>query len=296
MYHLFDREAKRWLGSRLRTKLWYASAMDERELQVSEALLTARPVLRRAVPVLLLALDAMLIAAGLFGFLRFAQRSAEYERVAAVLSKNIVHYGLLAKEVQPPVPVVSDATVLTEKDGSLDLVAKVKNPSTLWAVNNLAYTFLVNGTAAVTGTTTLLPGEEHFLVALNQKVSSVPANPTLTLTFGTGDWVHATANQHLPVHALTVENPAYTVLTPGAKPLSAATATVRNTSIDSIPQANVVAALYNGTAIVGVAQNTLTDIGAFESRAVDLRFVSVQTVSSVTVSVSLPTLPIVPVQ
>lgn len=266
--------------------------MADTDLQLSFWLLNLRPFLRRSLPMILVVLDILLAATTILSAVRFFSTEKQNSTIAVELTQNRVQSRMLLDRLSPPVPVVELTALMPSTGKNYNILAEVKNPSSLWAASSVNFVINVGQAAVLRGSTTLLPGEEKFLVALDQALPyTETVSSSVTVTFERGDWLHQTAATRLPSVGLVVDNPQYRVLAAGTQPLSQAVATLKNTTVTGYPEVAVTAVLMSGQLPVAVSSVLLHNITGLEQRPVDLRFYQVYAATSVVMKASVTSLP-----
>lgn len=266
--------------------------MNNSDLQLSFWVLTLRPLMRRTLPMVLFALDALLISLAVRGGFHFVKTEMQNDAVAIALGQNVVPTTLLQERFQHPTPVVTSATLLPMVAKHYSLLATIRNPSQHWAATSIAYSINVGETTLAQGTTTLLPGEEKFLVAADKTLPQTETpSSAVNVTFTDASWVRSTAVLSLPKKEIDVLNPQFRVLSSGTPALSQIVATVKNGSVAAYPEVEVVAVLMRGQTPLAVATVLLHNLAGEEERAVDLRLHGAYDATHAVVKASPTTLP-----
>jgi hypothetical protein len=266
--------------------------MNDSDLQVSFWVLTLRPFARKALPFVLLALDALLIGLAALGGFRFVRTEIQNDALAVALSQNTVQTTLLQERLQHPTPVIVSAALLPSGGKQYTLLATVRNPSQRWAATSLGYTMSVGETVIAQGTTTLYPGEEKYLVAAGQVLpESAPLAGAVSVALTDASWVRSTAERSLPKMEIDVLYPLYRVLSNDTPALSQIVATVKNGSVAAYPEVEVVAVLMRGQTPLAVATVLLQDLAGEEKRPVDLRLYGAYDATNAVVKASPTALP-----
>lgn len=266
--------------------------MNNSDIQLSFWALTLRPLARRTLPFLLLAFDLLFVGFALQGGFQFVKAEVQNDAIAAALGRNIVPTNLLQERFQHPTPIVASAVLLPTVAKQYSLLASIRNPSQHWAATAIAYSINIGETPLAQGTTTLLPGEEKFLVAADKTLSqSQTPSSAVNVTFTDASWIRSTAVLSLPKREIDVLNPQFRVLSGGTPALSQIVATVKNTSVAAYPEVEVVAVLMRGQTPLAVATVLLHNLAGEEERAVDLRLLGAYDATNAIVKASPTTLP-----
>ncbi len=259
--------------------------MADEDIKLRYWLVSSRPMLRRLGLVALLVIDGVIVALVVLGLVRYAAQTPAFNRLFADLAENRVHYGAVAQRLHPVLPVVSQSAVLTKGDNLYDFVAILKNTSTLWAVESVDVTFVLDDADIVTTTASFFPGEERYVVSFKHEVRDVAARPTASVRLANPRYRRVLLAQDLPPVRLKVEGAQYRILASTPKDqLSQVTATVTNEAVVAYPKVEVTALLYSGTSIVGAGQLTLDNVQGLETRPVDIRFYQALNVTNVLIT------------
>lgn len=91
------------------------------------------------------------------------------------LSDLAVNYVNYDAQKQPEEIVVIDSAILSSGAGKSDVFAHIRNPNNYWSASAITYQFVVSGQNISAKTTTLMPGEEKFIVEQDLGMSSTGA-------------------------------------------------------------------------------------------------------------------------
>lgn len=256
--------------------------MSDRDLQLSYWLISSRPFVRRAALGAFIVIDLALLALVTILGVRFGKSSQGQVELFTRLAGNQVQYAQVNEGLKPPPLAVAQTAILSGSGGAYTLVALAKNPSDRWALESVHFSFVLDQQEIGSGDASFQPAEERPLVVFGAQLARVSANSAIQMVFSSQRWRRIFGPDDLPRLKLTVANPAYHILSsiPGNQ-LSQVTAVLTNREVVTLPTIEATALLLNGTAIVGAARLSLTELKGLEQRSVDLRLYQAVAVTGV---------------
>lgn len=261
------------------TKSASIEELSERELKWGYWYITHKEQLARAFRIFLVVLSVIFYSYSLVRLtMIYAFQYDELERSfstagADYINISGVHQSNAILEVQ-----VISRDVLPLGGGKVDVVARVRNPNSKWALESFEYRFALGARVYEAQQAFLLPGEEKFLMSLNVDGASAGTpqifidNPQWKRVIGYEEWSPSRLR-------LTVVNKQFTPARQGELsgqlPLSEASAGIRNDSAYNFADVLVQFGLYSGNRLVGASQITLQDLRSGENRPVSARWSNV---------------------
>lgn len=175
---------------------------------------------------------------------------------------------------------VQDIEVLSREvfslgDGRVDIVAKVRNPNTRWALYNYTYQFALGSDLFEKEEAFLLPGEEKYIMELNVEGSSSVTPQVLiddrqwkSVTLY-GDWApeytdfSITDKQFIAPRQGEIS---------GTLPVSEVSAVISNDTAYNYNEVEIQIALLSGSRLVAISKIPLQNFTSGQTRTVSTRF------------------------
>lgn len=170
---------------------------------------------------------------------------------------------------------VESRDVLPAGSGKVDIVARVRNPNTKWALQSFQYRFALGTKVYDAQPAFLLPGEEKFLLLLNVEGQ---AAGTPQLFIDNPEWKRVVQYEEWGPARLkfTIKEKQFTAARQseigGQLPLSEASAVLVNDTAYNYANVTVQFGLYSGNRLVGVNQVPLPDFLSGSSRPISARW------------------------
>lgn len=165
--------------------------------------------------------------------------------------------------------------IIPASGGKIDIIARVSNPNTKWALKSFTYRFALGTKVYDTQTTFLLPGQERFLMLLNVEGS---ASGTPQLFIEEQKWRRVIQYEEWgPEHnKFTIANRQFSPARQGELseqlPISEASAQITNASAYNYVNVDVQFALYSGNRVVAVNLVPLKDFQSGQTRTAAVRW------------------------
>lgn len=260
--------------------------LSERELTWGYWYVTHREQLQRMLVIALITLSVILYGYAFYRVIHiYAFEQEEYARSLATATQDYIDYaGIRQLNQIQPVQVIA-RQIIPGTGGNVDVVARVRNPNTKWALKSFTYRFGVGTAILDEERSFLLPGEEKFLMALNVKASAA-GNPQVLVDHE--QWQRVIQYETWGPERLSfaISEKSFTPSRQGEisdqLQLSEVTAKLTNDTAYNYNELEVQVALYSGTRLTAVNRVTLPDVRSGESREIAARFFgSLPSVSSV---------------
>lgn len=246
--------------------------LSERELTWGYWFVTHREELKRYLVISLIVLSVLLYGYSLYSVTRmYAFEQEEYSRALSTatvdyIDVQAIHDANRIQEIQ-----VLSRQIIPGTGGNVDIIARVKNPNTKWALKSFTYRFGVGTAVLDEQQAFLLPGEEKFLMALNVKAVS---GGTPQLLVDNEKWQRVVLYETwAPLRmAFPVSEKSFTAARQGELsgqlPISEVSARLTNDTAYNYNQVEVQIALYSGNRVVGVNRLPLPNFRSGETRTV----------------------------
>lgn len=189
---------------------------------------------------------------------------ADYINVAGVHESNrVLDLQVISRDVLPA------------GNGKIDIVARVRNPNTKWALQSFKYRFALGTRVYDAQPAFLLPGEEKFLLLLNVEGQ---AAGTPQLFIDEPQWKRVIQYETWGPERLqfVIREKQFIAARQseigGQLPLSEVTAKITNDTAYNYNEVIFQVGLYSGTRLVGVNQVALSDFRSGETRALAARW------------------------
>ncbi len=229
----------------------------------------------------LLRLTLILLSVGFYGYalvrltIIYAFQQEEYARSLATAATDYinvlgVHEASRIQDLQ-----VISRDVLPAGSGKVDIIARVKNPNTKWALQAFKYRFALGTKVYEAQPGFLLPGEEKFLMVLN--VDGQAAG-TPQLFIDEPQWKRVVLYENWgPDHLkFTIKDKQFITARQseigGQLPLSEVTATIMNDTAYNYNNVEVQVGLYSGSRLIGVNKVAIPDFLSGTSRPISARW------------------------
>jgi hypothetical protein len=244
--------------------------LSERELTWGYWFVTHKEELKRYLIVSLIVLSVLLYGYVFYRVTRmYAFEQDEYNRALSTATENYidiqaVHDANRIEDIQ-----VLSRQIIPGTDGNVDVIARVRNPNTKWALESFTYRFGVGTDVLEEQQGFLLPGEEKFLMALNVRAS---AGGTPQILVDNEKWQRVVQYETWgPEHSnFLVTEQKFTAARQGEisgqLPISEVSAVLKNNSAYNYNQVEVQIALYSGNRVVGVNRLPLPNFRSGETR------------------------------
>jgi len=134
----------------------------------------------------LLSLDLIMVVYGTVMFVKYSFETPRYNTLISQMGRDFIS-AAYRQQRQPQALQIIYARAIARSADHYDLVAKVKNPNTVWGLASLGYQFKMDGQATGENTGYLLPQEEKYFILLNQ-AGSATAPQTVEFVPVTYDW------------------------------------------------------------------------------------------------------------
>lgn len=250
--------------------------LTERELKWGYWFVTHREQLKRVLVIALLVFSVLTYGYALYRIVVFyAIEQDEYTRSLSTASRSYidvqgVHDANRIQELQ-----VLSRQIIPGTAGQVDVVARVRNPNTKWALKAFTYRFGVGTAVLDEQKGFLLPGEEKFLMALNVKA---PASGTPQLLIDNEQWQrvvqYETWGPERSKFVITEKKfvPARQSELSGQLPISEVSALVANSTAYNFNSVEVQVALYSGNRVVAVNKLPMPDFRSGQVRPISARW------------------------
>ena len=249
-----------------------AGAASEKEIRWSQWWVDHREQIRKAGLGLFIAVDVVLIGAGLWGFTDWLAFGGVREE-QAIRQMTSPEYGrvpsVTLEELQIGAPIALSGGV-----GKMDILAPIENRNRMfWAA--LDYRFIIGGEPQPLQHAFILPNQAKYLSALGAPSS---AGGSVELKIERRDWRRAElhgaadpaafADLRLNIHAM---NPVYVPSDPLATaPVSSAKFTLANDSAYGYYDVDLLVLLYRGDAVVGANRVRVDSLAAGAKKPMEL--------------------------
>lgn len=170
---------------------------------------------------------------------------------------------------------VESRQILPLGGGKIDIIARISNPNTKWALKSFNYRFAVGSNVYPVQTAYVLPGQERYLMLLNVEG---PASGTPQLFIEEQRWQRVIQYQDWGPQRtnFTVANRQFTPARQGELsgqlPISEASAQITNATAYNYTEVEVQIALMSGNRVVAVNQVPLADFSSGQTRTVSARW------------------------
>ncbi len=272
------------------TKSVDVQQLTEQELKFGYWFVTHREQLRRLLIGFLVAFCAITYGYALFALIRFYGFEYEsYRRGAETAGQTYINIEEVHQSYAiQPLEVVS-RQVISGRGQSSDIAVLVRNPNTKWALERVSYQFSIGGRFLQAQETYFLPGEEKYLLALNQE-GIVTGTPQVF--FENEEWQRVTNYEQWAPDYLNflITNKRFLSSRQSELsdqlPVSEVTATIANATAYNYVSMEVQVALFTGNRLAAIDSVVIPDFPSGVSKPLSVRFT--QNLSAITTVQIIP--------
>jgi hypothetical protein len=243
----------------------------EDELKFGYWFVSNKVLLRKIGLFTLMVIDAILVLAVLYGLVNFYIISRpEVQAMNQSVTSPALDYQYLFEQSQPLPLEITFSESLRNSSDSYDFVSEITNNNTTWYAQNVTYHFESGSFVSKTKSTTIMPGQTKYIMALGQ-TGDFPLN-TASLVVDKVTWKKQANFDALydKMYLFEVENPVFESSQQsglsGEVPVSRVSFAVRNASAYNYGDMTVSVLLYRASSLVGVNEISVARFDSGETK------------------------------
>jgi hypothetical protein len=241
---------------------------DSFNLRFNYWLLDNRDFFHRLGLVAFVVLDLFLISLVLIFYSTYFFAVQKQNKILVSLIQEDSNFKAWLEKDSPRDLVIADLTFIHSVDNRYDLAVSLENKNQTWFAKSLQYVFTWKGGKSDIKETFLLPGEQRYLLALNEQISSQPQQLKLEIINTDWQWVgDRFVAETMDKNKLEI---VATNFTAGQKPiLDRTTYQIKNNTIYNFWETNFNIILYQGQRIVGLNRIFIEKFYSEEERSTE---------------------------
>lgn len=266
-----------------------AENLTTKQLRFARWYLAHKKSLRDTLIGFLIAINVGLLAFALYQFIFYITTTEEHEMMLKELTKERIDYLAMHKLFDPHDLIFDRYTMVYNKGGGYDLIARIENPNQNWRITQLVYYFTWTGGQSEEKTTFLLPDSSKLVFIFERSLGSVPNN--LELVFSDIGWRRVREDRNLLeiLPQIKVRDIELKYMVPEKQLIALPKIlwTVDNQSIYSFWQVNLAIVLYKGGNISGINIFPVNSLMAGEERDIEFRWLNLPQSDEIEIRIEL---------
>lgn len=170
--------------------------------------------------------------------------------------------------------LVEEVVALDNGRDTFDILAKVKNPNSEWALESFTFNFTVDGTTTINQTSYIMPQQEAYLTHMSQNYSGgtrrLPQSPSINFS----DWqwrrIKEKEIEKIPLAEFRTKSGGVSLgEDEEARPVTWVSAEVTNFSPYNFLEVDAILVVYMGDTPIGIAREVLREFEAGTTKTIN---------------------------